>query len=82
MENTSAEVVQLILSPQADAVIKLLQSCVTRSPIIAETEWQTIVNALRLDSESDMIKAVIAKIQEVRSQHGYVASTGTEEAGI
>lgn len=61
------EVTKLIMSEVANAIPKLLQSCVIKTKLVADSEFQTVVNAVKLDAQADLIEAVIMKIQEIRN---------------
>lgn len=54
-------------SPHVEAAISILQGCSGVSKLVAETEYGTIVNAVTLDAQNDMIKSFIDKIDAIRN---------------
>lgn len=58
--------ISLATSEHASVVAELIKDCLTNRPLIADTEWQTIVNALTLEIESNLIIRVVEQIERIR----------------
>ena len=56
----------LAQSEHAPVVIELMKDCLTQVPIVAETEWKTIVNAITLEVQSTMMRAMVDHLEEIR----------------
>jgi len=56
----------LAQSKHAPVVIELMKDCLTQVPIVAETEWKTIVNAITLEVQSTMMRAMVDHLEEIR----------------
>ena len=53
-------------SEHAPVIIELMKDCITKNKIIGKTEWDTIVNALTLEIQGDMIQSMVAYIEAIR----------------
>jgi len=70
MENQTANQKKIALaqSEHAPVIIELLKDCISQNPLIDEkSEWQTIVNAIRLDTESTMIRRMVDYLEAIRA---------------
>lgn len=68
MENPTAKQQKIALaqSEHAPAIIELMKDCMSQTPIIADTEWQTIVNAITLEVQGTMLKRMVDYLEEIR----------------
>lgn len=53
-------------SAHVDVVITILQECGGVSGLIGETEYKTVVNAVTLDAQQEMLKKFINSIDAIR----------------
>jgi hypothetical protein len=58
--------IALANSEQASVVIELLKDCMLHSPIVAKTEWETIVNAITLEVQGTMLKNMVDYLEDIR----------------
>lgn len=58
--------IALATSEHAPVIIELMKDCVTRSPILADTEFKTLVNAITLEVQGTMIKAMADHLENIR----------------
>lgn len=68
MENESLKQRKITLaqSEQAFTIVELMRDCTTKSPIIADTEFKTLLNAITLEVEANMMRKVVDYIEEIR----------------
>lgn len=70
MENQTANQKKIILaqSEHAATLIELMKDCTTKTELIDEkSEWQTIINTIRLDAESTMIRRMVDYLEAIRA---------------
>lgn len=70
MENQTANQKKIALaqSEHAATLIELMKDCTTKTDLIDEkSEWQTIVNTIRLDSEASMIRRMVDYLEKIRN---------------
>ena len=65
-QNLKQKKIILAQSEHAPVVIELMKDCLTQVPIVAETEWKTIVNAITLEVQSTMMRAMVDHLEEIR----------------
>lgn len=58
--------IALAQSEHAFTIVELMRDCTSQKPIIAKTEWETIVNALTLEIEANMMKNMVDYIESIR----------------
>lgn len=58
--------ISLAQSEHAFTIVELMRDCTSKSPIIADTEWKTIVNAITLEVEANMMRRMVDYIEEIR----------------
>ena len=58
--------IALAQSEHARTVIELMRDCTKKNPIIVDTEWGTIVNAITLEVEGDLMRRVMDYIEDIR----------------
>lgn len=56
----------LAQSEHAPVVIELMRDCLSQTPLIADTEWKTIVNTITLDTQSTMLRAMVDLLEDIR----------------
>lgn len=47
-------------------VIQLLRECSHKGPLVGQSEYETVVNAVRLDAQSDLINEFISQIDSIK----------------
>lgn len=65
-QNLKQRKISLAQSEHASVVIDLMKDCMTQTPLVANTEWATIVNAITLDVQSTMLRSMADYIEEIR----------------
>jgi hypothetical protein len=58
--------IALAQSEHAPIIIELMKDCLTKTPLIAESEWKTIVNTITLEVQSTMIKNMVDYLEEIK----------------
>lgn len=58
--------IALAQSEQASVIVEILRDCTSKIPLVADTEWKTIVNTLTLDAQSNLIREVVDYIERIR----------------
>jgi predicted secreted Zn-dependent protease len=56
----------LATSEHAPIIIELMKDCMPQVPIIAKTEWETIVNAVTLEVHGTMLRTMVDYLEEIR----------------
>lgn len=58
--------IALAQSEFAPIVIELIKDCMGQTPLIADTEFKTLQNAITLDVHSNLIRRVVDYLEEIR----------------
>jgi hypothetical protein len=58
--------IMLAQSEHASVIIELMKDCTSKIPLVADTEWKTIVNAITLDVQSSMMRNMVDLIEDIR----------------
>jgi len=58
--------IALATSEHAPIIIELMKDCMEQVPIIANTEWQTIVNAITLEVQGTMLRMMVDHLEAIR----------------
>ncbi len=58
--------IALAQSEHAPVIIELIKDCLTQKPLVAKTEWETIVNAITLDAQSSILRGMVDLIDNIR----------------
>jgi len=68
MEDPTLKQKKIVLaqSEHAPIIIELMKDCMAKSELVAKTEWQTIVNAVTLDAQSTMLRAMVDYLEDIR----------------
>ena len=70
MEENEQSLVQkkmaLAASEHAPVIIELMKDCMSNTPIVAKTEWETIVNAVTLEVQGTMLRAMVDHLEAIR----------------
>lgn len=68
MENQTANQKKIALaqSEHAGTIIELMKDCTSQVPIVADTEWKTIVNAITLEVQGTMLRRMVDYLEEIR----------------
>ena len=56
----------LAASEHAPIIIELMKDCMPTSPIIGSTQWKTIVNAITLEVQGTMLRAMVDHLEDIR----------------
>lgn len=69
MENQTAKQkkIELAQSEHYLTIIELMRDCTSKNPIIADTEFKTLVNAITLEVEANFMMRVSDYIEGIRS---------------
>ena len=59
--------IALATSEHAPIVIELMKDCMSQSPIVDKTEWQTIVNAITLEVQGTMLRSMVDLLEAIRT---------------
>lgn len=65
-QNITQQKIALATSEHAPIVIELLKDCITQGPLVAKTEWDTIVNAITLEVQGDMLRNMVDYMEQIR----------------
>ena len=58
--------IALCQSEHAETIIELIRDCIPQTPLLADTEFQTVVNAVTLDAISTLMREVVDHIDGIR----------------
>ena len=59
--------ISLATSEHAPVIIELMKDCMDQVPaLIGETEWDTVVNAIRLDVQGKMMTTMVDHLEGIR----------------
>lgn len=58
--------ITLATSEHAPIIIELMKDCMPQVPIVADTEWKTIVNAITLEVQGTMLRTMVDYLEEIR----------------
>ena len=58
--------ITLAQSEHASVIIELMKDCMPSPTLVADNEWDTIVNAIRLDTQSTMMMKMTDYIEQIR----------------
>ena len=47
-------------------IIELMKDCMSQTPIIADTEFKTLVNAITLEVQGTMLRRMVDYLEEIR----------------
>jgi hypothetical protein len=53
-------------SEHVAGAVEVLRACVKQRPLVGETEYATVVNAVTLDAQMSLILSFIASIDEIK----------------
>ncbi len=66
-QNLKQKKIALATSEYAPIVIELLKDCTPQNPIVAKTEWETIVNAITLETYGTMMRQMVDHLEAIRA---------------
>jgi len=68
MENQSdkQKMIALATSEHAPAVVLLLKHLIKPVPLLGNNEYETIVNAVKFDTQSDILRGVVDLMEAIR----------------
>ncbi len=58
--------IALAQSEHAPIVIELMKDCVEQSPLVGDTEYKTLVNAITFDVQSTMLRKMVDLLEDIR----------------
>jgi len=56
----------LASSEHAPVIIELMKDCMSQTPIVVDTEWKTIVNAITLEVQGTMLRQMVDHLENIR----------------
>jgi len=56
----------LAASEHSPVIIELMKDCMSQTPILGKTEWETIVNALTLEVQGTMLRGMVDLLDNIR----------------
>lgn len=59
--------IALAQSEHAGTIIELMKDCTSKTPLIADTEFKTLLNAITLEVESNMIRNMVDYLESIRA---------------
>lgn len=59
--------IALAQSEHASTIIELMKDCMSQTPIVAKTEWETIVNAITLEVQGTMLRTMVDHLENIRN---------------
>lgn len=59
--------IALAQSEHAPIIIELMKDCISKTPIVDKTEWQTIVNAITLEVQGTMLRSMVDYLESIRN---------------
>ena len=65
-QNLTQKKILLATSEHAPVIIELMKDCMAQVPIVADTEWKTIVNAITLEVQSTMLREMVDYLENIR----------------
>jgi hypothetical protein len=65
-QNLKQKKITLATSEHAPVIIELMKDCMTQVPIVADTEWKTIVNAITLDVQGTILRTMVDYLENIR----------------
>lgn len=65
-ETLKQKKIALAQSEHASVIIEIIKDCLPQTPLVAGTEWQTIVNAVTLEAHSTLMLQVTDYINQIR----------------
>lgn len=65
-QSSKQKKIALATSEHAPVIIELLKDCMTTNPIIAETEFKTLVNAITLEVQGNLLRAMVDLLENIR----------------
>lgn len=65
-ETLKQQKIALAQSEYSSIVVELMRDCTSKNPIIADTEFKTLVNAITLEVEANMMMRVVNYIEDIR----------------
>ena len=70
-EETNQTLIQkkiaLAQSEHASTIIELMKDCMEQNPIVSDTEWKTIVNAVTLETQGTMLRSMVDLLEKIRA---------------
>jgi len=58
--------IALAQSEHASIIVELMKDCTSKRPLIADTEFKTLLNAITLEVEANMIRSMVDYIERIR----------------
>jgi len=65
-QSSKQKKITLAQSEHAPVIIELMKDCMGQNPIIAKTEWETIVNAITLEVQGTMLRSMVDLLEKIR----------------
>lgn len=65
-QNLKQRKISLATSEHAPVIIELMKDCFIQTPLIAETEFKTLVNAVTIDVQGNLLRRMVDYLEEIR----------------
>lgn len=67
-QNLKQKKILLAQSEHAPIIIELMKDCMLKIPLVDDkSEWKTIVNTITLDSQSNLLRAMVDYLEAIRA---------------
>lgn len=58
--------IALAQSEHASTLVEIIKDCMPQTPLVAESEWKTIVNTITLDANGTLFRSVVDYLERIR----------------
>lgn len=58
--------IALATSEHASIIIELLKDCMPQPRLVAKTEWETIVNAITMETNGTILRTMVDYLEDIR----------------
>lgn len=65
-QTVKQKMIALAQSGNDEAIIQLIKDVIPQTPLVADTEWRTIVNAITIDVTSSILRDVVDRLKFIR----------------
>jgi len=65
-QNLKQKKIALATSEHASTIIELMKDCMPQNPIVADTEFKTLVNAITLEVHGTMLRQMVDYLENIR----------------
>lgn len=65
-QNLKQKKIALAQSEHAPIIVEIIKDCIPQTPLVANTEWETLRNAIIFDTYSTMVVNVVEYLDKIR----------------